>query len=73
MKPVKPIGRKNYGSIGHILESRLGEGDHHVAKGAVWRVERKRKVDFLAKYIRHDKIDGCYLDQDINLWNPDEE
>ena len=30
-------------------------------EGAVWRVERKGKVDFLAKYVRPDKIDGCYL------------
>lgn len=38
-------------------------------EGAVWRVERQRRrdgiasweVDFLAKYVRHDKRDGCYL------------
>jgi RNA ligase-like protein len=30
-------------------------------EGAVWRVERKGKVDFLAKYVRPDKADGCYL------------
>jgi hypothetical protein len=41
-------------------------------EGAVWRVERdkltdrhsgkrKRVVDFLVKYVRPDKIDGCYL------------
>jgi hypothetical protein len=30
-------------------------------EGAVWRVERKGKVDFLAKYVRPDKVDGCYL------------
>ena len=30
-------------------------------EGAVWRVERKCEVDFLAKYVRPDKVDGCYL------------
>lgn len=30
-------------------------------EGAVWRVERKGKVDFLAKYVRPEKVDGCYL------------
>ncbi len=31
------------------------------AEGAVWRVEREGKVDFLAKYVRHGKVDGKYL------------
>ena len=43
-------------------------------EGAVWRIERKRKVapgktykmqvmvDFLVKYVRPDKVDGCYLE-----------
>jgi hypothetical protein len=30
-------------------------------EGAVWRVEREGRVDFLAKYVRHDKADGKYL------------
>lgn len=30
-------------------------------EGVVWRIERKGKVDFLAKYVRPDKVDGCYL------------
>ena len=30
-------------------------------EGAVWRVERLGKVDFLAKYVRPTKIDGLYL------------
>jgi hypothetical protein len=30
-------------------------------EGAVWRVERKGKVDFLGKYVRPEKVDGCYL------------
>lgn len=30
-------------------------------EGAVWRVERKSEVDYLVKWVRPDKIDGCYL------------
>ena len=30
-------------------------------EGCVWRVERQGRVDFLAKYVRPNKIDGCYL------------
>ena len=48
-----------------VLES-LGEFGHHGAKelaeGIVWRYERDGKVQFLAKYVRHEKIAGKYLD-----------
>lgn len=30
-------------------------------EGVVYRVERKGVVDFLAKYVRPDKVDGCFL------------
>ena len=43
----------------------LGKFGFHGAldavEGAVWRVERRGKVDFLAKYVRPDKVDGLYL------------
>ena len=43
----------------------LGDFGFHGAlepvEGAVWRVERQGKVDFLAKYVRPDKQDGIYL------------
>lgn len=43
----------------------LGPFGHHgatePAEGAVWRVEREGRVDFMAKYVRPDKIDGKYL------------
>jgi len=32
-------------------------------EGCVWRVESQGKVEFLAKYVRHDKVDGTYLKQ----------
>ena len=44
----------------------LGEYGKHGAidpiEGAVWRVERDGKVDFLVKYVRPDKVDGKYLE-----------
>lgn len=66
-------------SIEDVL-SLLPEHGYHGAlepvEGAVWRVERDvlqprggrvRKVDFLTKYVKPDKVDGKYLD-DI-IWN----
>ncbi len=69
----------------------LGEFGHHGAldpvEGAVWRVERdkptgkkgqkRRIVDFLAKYVRPDKIDGSYLPEisgaaPVWNWQPSE-
>lgn len=41
-----------------------GEGHHgclDAPEGAVWRVERKGEFDFMAKWVRPDKIDGKYL------------
>jgi hypothetical protein len=42
------------------------------AEGAVWRVERKGKVDFLGKYVRPNKVDGKYLPEISGretIWN----
>jgi len=66
----------------------LGDFGHHGAldpvEGVVWRVERdvlvdpgrggerKRAVDFLIKYVRPDKVDGCHLPEISGgpaLWN----
>jgi hypothetical protein len=38
-----------------------GHGAIDQVEGAVWRVERRGEVDFLAKYVRPEKVDGCYL------------
>lgn len=49
-----------------------GHGAIDPVEGAVWRVERHEKVapnrsdrrwvvDFVAKFVRSDKVDGCYL------------
>jgi len=54
----------------------LGEYGHHGAldpvEGAVWRVERNGKVDFLAKYVRPNKQDGKYFESvtgGATVWN----
>lgn len=48
---------------------RMGEFGRHGAidpvEGAIWRVEYKGKVEFLAKYVRPSKTDGFYLDKNI--------
>lgn len=36
-------------------------GAQEDVEGAVWRVEREGRVDFLAKYVRPDKVDGKYF------------
>ncbi len=41
-------------------------------EGVVYRVERNDKVDFLAKYVRPDKVDGKYLSGvtgHADVWN----
>ncbi len=38
-----------------------GHGAIDPVEGAVWRVERRGEVDFLAKWVRTDKEDGKYL------------
>ena len=55
---------------------KLGEFGFHgalePAEGAVWRVERMGKVDFLGKYVRPDKADGRYLPElscTAAVWN----
>lgn len=56
--------------------SRAQSTNHHAAidaiEGVVYRVERKGAVDFLAKYVRPDKVDGCYLPEvsgGVEVWN----
>ena len=42
-----------------------GHGALEEIEGAVWRVERREKYDFLCKFVRQNKIDGKYLDNEI--------
>lgn len=54
-----------------IWISTSGHGAIEPVEGIIWRVERKEKVDFLCKYVRPEKVDGKYLDQDIFNSMPD--
>lgn len=58
-------------------DGRLGAGGElDPIEGAVWRVERHlpgkpARVDFLAKYVRPEKVDGCLLPEEndgLALW-----
>lgn len=57
-----------------LVREKLGPeyADFHGAldpiEGAVWRVERKGAVDFLAKWVRPDKVDGTYFVEPLT-WN----
>ena len=51
-----------------------GHGALDEVEGAIWRVERKEKVDFLTKFVRHDKEDGKYFPEVTGkgeIWNID--
>ncbi len=54
---MKPLGIKNYGSIGHIPGSRMGSGDHHVPSGqaAIATVKTRDKHDEVFCQV---KLDG---------------
>ena len=53
---VKPLGKKSYGSIGHLPGSRLGPGDHHINDGqARCMLEDLPRGDRL---IVQEKVDG---------------
>lgn len=59
IKPIKPLGRKAYGSIGHLPCSRIGPGDHfvHVGQQAICTV-KPRKGD---RIIVNEKLDGACM------------
>jgi len=58
-KAMEKIKLSAHGAIGDV-------------EGAVWRVERHGKVEFLCKYVRYDKVDGKFLPENNNgvvTWN----
>lgn len=65
-------------ALEHLVHGRYNVGEYgwHGAldpvEGVVYRCERNGRVDFLAKWVRHDKVDGCYLPE-LNggeaVWN----
>jgi hypothetical protein len=60
------------------VQSRNAHGAIDPIEGVVYRVERNGEVDFLAKYVRPDKVDGCYLpevssQEAVWNWQPESE
>jgi hypothetical protein len=41
---MKPLERKNYGSIPHLSNSKLGEGDYYVEKGMERILTEKKEI-----------------------------
>lgn len=61
-------------SMEHVLAAlqESGHGAVDAVEGAVWRVERRGVVDFLAKFVRAEKVDGRYLPEMSGqpaIWN----
>jgi len=54
---MKPLGHKSYGSIPHLIGSKLGEGDHHVHEGQ-HRIATEKKRDKNDIIIVQEKLDG---------------
>jgi hypothetical protein len=55
--PMKPLGIKSYGSIGHLPQSRLGPGDHKVTDGQA-RICLEKARDRHDTIIVQEKLDG---------------
>ncbi len=58
--PAKPLGRKAYGSIGHLPGSRLGPGDHTVHEGQA-RICLETARDEHDTIIVQEKLDGSCM------------
>ena len=54
---MKPLGRKNYGSIAHLPNSRMGPGDHHCHEGQA-AICTSRMRDRHDRVIVTEKLDG---------------
>jgi len=57
VKNTKPLGIKNYGSIAHLPNSRMGAGDHHCDKGQA-RIATEKARDRHDLIIVQEKLDG---------------
>lgn len=55
---MKPLFRKNYGSIGHLPGSRLGPGDHHISDGQS-KILLDKTRDYKDLVIVQEKLDGA--------------
>jgi len=54
---MKPLGKKAYGSIPHLIGSKLGEGDHHIHEGQQ-RICTEKVRDKHDVIIIQEKYDG---------------
>jgi hypothetical protein len=55
--PKKPLGIKNYGSIAHLPNSRMGEGNHKCHEGQA-RIATLKTRDKHDRVIVQEKLDG---------------
>lgn len=53
----KPLGRKNYGSIGHLPDSRMGPSDHKMPEGQA-KIATEKARDKHDVIIVQEKLDG---------------
>ncbi len=58
MKPSRPIGRKNYGSIPHLSNSKLGDGDYFIGEGQeqILTLKKRDKHDIIIVSEKYDWI-----------------
>lgn len=54
----KPSGGKTYGSIGHVVGSRLGPGDHSIGESSSHILTREARKSRRDKIIVSEKLDG---------------
>lgn len=53
---MKPIGRKNYGSIPHLHNSKIGEGDYYISEGQerILTLKARDKHDNILVFEKYD-------------------
>ena len=66
---MKPLGKKNYGSIPHLSNSKLGDGDYFITAGQE-RILTEKKRDRHDNILAFEKYDGsnvgiCKIDNKI--------
>lgn len=68
-KGIKPLGRKTYGSIGHLPSSRMGPKDHHVHEGqqriCTEKVRDKHDVVTVTEKVDGSNVGICRVGNEI--------
>jgi hypothetical protein len=55
-----------------VMSEGSGHGAADPVEGVIYRIERRGEVDFLTKFVHHDKVDGKYFPENNNgviTWN----